>query len=85
MVLAVDSRAQSRLPPLLEGDIDFSFLPSSLLEKSKPFIVCYHELNGFSSLPDILWHPATRKFIEADLALSSVQEGNVVALRQKGI
>jgi len=26
-------------------------------------------LNGFSSLPDILWHPETRKFIEADPAL----------------
>jgi hypothetical protein len=62
MVLAVDSHAQSQLPPLLDEDIDFSFLPSSLLEKCKPFIVRYHELNGFSSLPDILWHPETRKF-----------------------
>jgi hypothetical protein len=62
MVHAVDAQAQS-------GDIEFSFLPSPLLEKCKPFIVCYHELNGFSSLPDILWHPETRKFIEADLAL----------------
>jgi len=26
-------------------------------------------LNGFSSLPDILWHPETRKFIEANPAL----------------
>jgi hypothetical protein len=69
MVLAVDAHAQSRLPRLLDGDIDFSFLPSSLLEKCKPFIVRYHELNGFSSLPDILWHPETRKLIEADLAL----------------
>jgi hypothetical protein len=69
MVLAVDAHAQSRLPPLLDGDIDFSFLPSSLLEKCKPFIVRYHELNGFSSLPDILWHPETRKLVESDLAL----------------
>jgi hypothetical protein len=69
MVLAVDAHAQSRLPALLDGDIDLSFLPSSLLEKCKPFIVRYHALNGFSLLPDILWHPETRKFIEADLAL----------------
>jgi hypothetical protein len=27
-------------------------------------------LNGFSSLPDLLWHPEIRKFIEADLALT---------------
>jgi hypothetical protein len=53
---------------LLDEDIDFSFL-RALLEKCKPFIVRYHELNGFSSLPDILWHPETRKFIEGDLAL----------------
>jgi len=66
---AVGADAQSQPPPLVDGDIDFSFVPSSLLEKCKPFIVRYHELNGFSLLPEILWHPETRKFIEADLAL----------------
>jgi hypothetical protein len=69
MVLAVDADVEYLPPPLLEGDIECSFLPSSLLEKCRPFIVIYHELNGFSSLPDILWHPETRKFIEADPAL----------------
>jgi hypothetical protein len=56
-------------PPSLHESIDFSFLPKALVEKCKPFIIRYHELNGFSSLPDILWHPDTHKFIEADLTL----------------
>jgi hypothetical protein len=51
------------------GSIDFSFLPKALVDKCKPFIIRYHELNGFSSLPDILWHPETHKVIEADLTL----------------
>jgi hypothetical protein len=50
-------------------DIDFSFVPKVLIEYCKTFIVAYHKSSGFSSLPNILWHPETRKFIEADLAL----------------
>jgi hypothetical protein len=74
-ITMVDADAQSHHTPSLGGnpsldrDIDFSFLPRALLEKCKPFIVRYHELNGFSSLPDILWHPETRKFVEADVIL----------------
>jgi hypothetical protein len=45
---------------------DFSFLPKDLLEKCTPFIFRYHELNGYSCLPDILWHPEIRNFIEID-------------------
>jgi hypothetical protein len=59
-------------PPVPPGNIDFSFLPKALLTKCKLFIVRYHELNGFSSLPDILWHPETCKLIESDLALSQL-------------
>jgi hypothetical protein len=58
--------------PSPRGSIDFSFLPKALVEKCKPFIIRYHELNGFSSLPDILWHPETHKFIEADLTLKQL-------------
>jgi len=54
------------------GSIDFAFLPKALVEKCKPFIIRYHELNGFSTLPDILWHPETHQVIEADLALSEL-------------
>ena len=52
-----------------DGNVDFSFLPKALVDKCKPFIIRYHELNGFSSLPDILWHPETRNFIETNLVL----------------
>lgn len=66
---ATEEQAQDPPSPLSYGNIDFSFLPKALVEKCKPFIIRYHELNGFSSLPDILWHPETHKFIEADLTL----------------
>jgi hypothetical protein len=65
----LEEEAQGEPPPSPHGNVDFSFLPKALVEKCKPFIVRYHELNGFSSLPDILWHPETHKFIEADLTL----------------
>ena len=66
---ALEEEAQGETPPSPHAEIDFSFLPKALVEKCKPFIIGYHELNGFSSLPDILWHPETHKFIEADLTL----------------
>jgi hypothetical protein len=55
------------LPVGLQGRrTDFSFLPKDLLEKCAPFILRYHEMNGYSCLPDILWHPEIRNFIEID-------------------
>ncbi len=51
---------------------DFSFLPRQLVDKCKPFIIRYHELNGYSCLPDILWHPESRNFIEANAALAQL-------------
>jgi hypothetical protein len=32
----------------------------------------YHELNGFSSLPEVLWHPEASMLIGADLTLSQL-------------
>src|SRR5580704_11818522 len=49
--------------------IDLSFLPKALFDKCKPFIIRYHELNGYACLADILWHPGTRHFIELNFAL----------------
>jgi hypothetical protein len=69
ITLALEEEAQDETQPSPGENIDFSFLPKALVEKCKPFIIRYHELNGFSSLPDILWHPETHKFIEADLTL----------------
>jgi hypothetical protein len=68
-VTAVDEGGQRQHLLSPDKDINFSFVPKVLIEYCKSFIVTYHKLNGFSSLPDILWHPETRKFIEADLAL----------------
>jgi hypothetical protein len=49
---------------------DFSFLPQDLLEKCRPFIIRYHEMNGYSSLPDILWNPEIRNLINSDAHLN---------------
>jgi hypothetical protein len=49
---------------------DFSFLPQDLLEKCRPFIIRYHEMNGYSSLPDILWNPEVRNLINFDAHLN---------------
>jgi hypothetical protein len=65
--MTVTALDHEQAPP---GNIDFSFLPKTLLDKCKLFIIRYHELNGFSSLPDILRHPETSKLIDSDLALS---------------
>ncbi len=64
----VGAGAKTREPPMISRSrtIDFSFLPKELLEKCTPFIMRYHELNGYSCLPDILWHPEIRNFIEVD-------------------
>ncbi len=49
---------------------DFSFLPQDLVEKCRPFIIRYHEMNGYSSLPDILWNPEIRNLINSDAHLN---------------
>jgi hypothetical protein len=72
-VTATDAKTSDQHVLLLDGNddfaIDFSFLPRVLVDKCKPFITGYHELNGFSSLPDFLWNPETRSFIETNLSL----------------
>jgi hypothetical protein len=69
---AVGQYRQDQHLPSSDKDIEFSFVPKTLIEYCKHLIVTYHELSGFSSLPNILWHPETRKFIEADLALTQL-------------
>jgi hypothetical protein len=68
-VTAIDAKAQDEHAPSPDGHVDFSFLPKALVDKCRPFIIRYHELNGFASLPDILWHPETRNFIETNAVL----------------
>jgi hypothetical protein len=50
--------------PASAADEDFSFLPGALVDRCRPFIKRYHELNGYSCLPDILWQPEVRIFID---------------------
>jgi hypothetical protein len=44
---------------------DFSFLPNSLTEQCRSLIESYHELHGYTCLPDILWKARLGPFIEA--------------------
>jgi hypothetical protein len=44
---------------------DFSFLPNSLTAQCRSLIKSYHELHGYTCLPDILWKARLGPFIEA--------------------
>jgi hypothetical protein len=46
-------------------DIDFGFLPDSLIEQSRRLIESYHELHGYACLPDILWKARLGPFIQS--------------------
>src|SRR5271169_608644 len=43
---------------------DFSFLPQTLVRQCRSLIEGYHELHGYSFLPDILWKARLGPFIE---------------------
>jgi hypothetical protein len=45
-------------------DIDFGFLPGSLIEQCRRLIESYHELHGYACLPDILWKARLGPFIQ---------------------
>jgi len=44
---------------------DFSFLPNSLTAQCRSLIESYHELHGYTCLPDMLWKARLGPFIEA--------------------
>ena len=46
-------------------ELDFRFLPSSLLAQCQSLIESYHELHGYACLPDMLWKSRLGPFIEA--------------------
>jgi hypothetical protein len=50
--------------PEPDGSSDFGFLPKSLTLKCRQLIETYHGIHGYSCLPDLLWHPEVRNFIE---------------------
>jgi hypothetical protein len=43
---------------------DFNFVPKSLAAKCRRLIETYHSMNGYACLPDMLWQPELRGFIE---------------------
>jgi hypothetical protein len=46
-------------------NIDLGFLPKSLTAQCQVLIESFHELHGYSRLPDILWKAGLGPFIEA--------------------
>jgi hypothetical protein len=46
-------------------DVDFGFLPKSLISQCQVLIESFHDLHGYSWLPDILWKAGLGPFIEA--------------------
>ena len=45
-------------------NVDFGFLPKSLISQCQVLIESFHELHGYSCLPDILWKAGLGPFIE---------------------
>jgi hypothetical protein len=46
------------------GNIDLGFLPKSLTVQCQSLIESYHELHGYTCLPNILWRARLGPFIE---------------------
>lgn len=46
-------------------NIDFGFLPDGLVAQCRRLIESYHELHGYSCLPDTLWKAGLGPFIQA--------------------
>ena len=45
-------------------NLDFSFLPKSLTLQCQSLIESYHELHGYTCLPDVLWKAGLGPFIQ---------------------
>jgi hypothetical protein len=54
------------------GAVDFSFLPKGLVSQCQVLIESFHDLHGYSCLPDILWKTGLGPFIEAHAPLRQV-------------
>jgi hypothetical protein len=50
--------------PCTVENIDFGFLPKSLTSQCQVLIESFHELHGYSCLPDMLWKVGLGPFIE---------------------
>jgi len=51
---------------------DFKFLPKELTVKCRKLVESYHDIHGYGSLPDMLWHSDARDIIECHRELSRI-------------
>jgi hypothetical protein len=58
------AKTAAKAPTPATLDTDFSFVPKSLAMKCRQLIETYHAMNGYACLPDMLWQPELRDFIE---------------------
>jgi hypothetical protein len=58
------AQTAAKAPTPTTLDTDFSFIPKSLATKCRRLIETYHAMNGYGCLPDMLWQPELRDFIE---------------------
>jgi hypothetical protein len=63
-VVKVESGANEDAPAGRIDSPDFDFLPQDLTTQCRSLIEGYHELHGYSRLPDILWKAGLGPFIE---------------------
>jgi hypothetical protein len=56
----------------LELDVLAEFLPTELTDKCYLLVRGYHDLYGYTCLPDMLWHSDARYAIEFDPKLSKI-------------
>lgn len=59
----------------------FRFVPKELAAKCQKLVESYHELHGYSRLPDMLWNSDARDIIECNAELSRIFKG---ASRSRG-
>jgi len=64
MVEAEGAKASDAADIAKVEDIDFGFLPKSLIVQCQSLIESFHELHGYTCLPDILWKARLGPFIE---------------------
>jgi hypothetical protein len=73
VVKAERANGRSRVLDAGESDnVDFSFLPKGLVSQCQVLIESFHDLHGYSCLPDILWKAGLGPFIEAHAPLRQV-------------
>ena len=66
----MDVAAKDRTDAATAGNTencDFSFLPKSLTTQCQSLIESYHELHGYTCLPDVLWKAGLGPFIQTHL------------------